>query len=61
MDNIENSIRQFDESATALVRTMPNFLWNFYNSLVKEGFSSEQAMTLTTKYLEKITEPQRSG
>ncbi|MHA2279929.1 MAG: hypothetical protein ACXAC5_03510 [Promethearchaeota archaeon] len=50
----EDLIRGFDEAGTALVRTMPGFLWSFYSALMKEGFTPEQALELTKCYLDKM-------
>lgn len=47
----EDDIRAFDESATALVRTLPGFLWSFYTALCEEGFTESQALLLTAEYL----------
>ena len=43
----EDDIRQFDEGTTEIVRTIPGFLWAFYEALEKEGFSKVQALDLT--------------
>ncbi len=50
----ENDLREFDECATAITRTMPSFLWNFYKALVNEGFTIEQSLELTKAYMMKI-------
>ncbi len=50
----EDAIREFDEATTALVRTMPGFLWSFYAALMQEGFTPVQSLELTKEYLAKL-------
>ena len=50
----EDEIREFDEGVTGLLRTMPGFLWSFYESLENQGFSSGQALELTKEYLKLL-------
>ena len=35
----ENDIRQFDESMTAILRTIPGLLWGLFKELQEQGFT----------------------
>jgi len=48
----EKELSDLDQIITDMNRTIPSLLWNFYQSLMKEGFSEEQAMTLTIAELQ---------
>jgi hypothetical protein len=50
----EDEIRGFDECSTALLRTIPGFLWSFYEELKTQGFSEDQSLTLTKEYLSTL-------
>ncbi len=54
MEVTENDIRKFDEAATALMRTIPGYLWNLFTELKKQGFTEVQALELTKKSMEKL-------
>ena len=47
----ENEIRQIDEASTAISRTIPSMLWNFYQALIVQGFDEAQSLELTKTYL----------
>ena len=47
----EDHIRDFDESSTEILRTIPGFLWSFHKELENQGFSGNQALELTKEYL----------
>ena len=52
MNNEEaESVRDFDESSTIVLGTIPGFLWSFYRALITEGFTPDQAMMLTVQEL----------
>ena len=51
MNNEVDLVRGFDESTTMILRTIPGFLWSFYSSLIKEGFTPDQSMELTVQEL----------
>lgn len=50
----ENDIRKFDEAITGITRTIPSLLWELFEEFQKQGFTENQSLELTKKYLEKI-------
>lgn len=52
-------IRKFDEAVTQLNATIPSLLKSFYDKCVAEGFTPEQAISLTTVMMIQVTGGQR--
>jgi len=53
-NNSNKIISDFDQASELVLRTFPSMLKSYYDSLVKEGFSKEQAMDLTRDYQKVI-------
>jgi len=51
----EKDIHNIDEASTELTRIWPQYLWSYYSALLKEGFTIDQAMTLTVEMFKSFT------
>ena len=45
-------IHDFEQNLAGLLDMMPTALFGFYSRLIKEGFSDEQAILFTLKWME---------
>ena len=44
---------QFDRDVTVLSDNLPPLWWNLFQKLKKEGFDSQQALTLVVAFIQK--------